>query len=293
LDADHHVTPVFSVITIFHNEQRFLADSVASVVAQTGPSWELILVDDGSTDGSLQAVSERFRDSRIRTLRTARAGVSAARNAGIREACHPWIAFLDSDDLWTPHKLAGELEALESLPGCRIVYTDEIWIRRGRRVNPRKIHRKYGGWIYHRCLPLCIISPSSILLHRRVLEQNGLFDESLPVCEDYDLWLRLAARQPIGYLDRPLIIKRGGHPDQLSRSRWGMDRFRVRALLKMLHSDLLTPLQQRLTRQEIVSKAAILANGFEKRGKIDQARHYRDLIEQFHLPASGPHRSRP
>ena len=176
------------------------------------------------------------QDPRIRHFYQEQRGVSAARNAGIGMSRYPWICFLDSDDQWRPAKLHRQLEELECYPHYQVVYTDEIWIRRGKRVNPRKIHRKYSGWIYHRCLPLCIISPSSILLHRSILEREGLFDETFPVCEDYEMWLRISSRQPILFLEEPLIVKVGGHPDQLSQSRWGLDRYRLQALVKIYSS---------------------------------------------------------
>ncbi len=99
----------------------------------------------------------------------------------------------------------------------RVCHTDEIWIRNGRRVNARKKHGKKGGWIFQHCLPLCAMSPSSIMIHRDVFTALGGFDERLPACEDYDLWLRITARYPVLFTRQPLIEKYGGHDDQLSR----------------------------------------------------------------------------
>ena len=183
-----------------------------SVRAQTFSDWELIIVDDGSTDGTRRDWTHPG-DPRIRYLRTGHRGVSAARNLGIRRARSSWIAFLDSDDTWLPRKLETQLAALESHRGHLAVHSDEIWIRRGRRVNPRKIHRKYGGWVYRYSLPRCVISPSSILVSRQLLDRCGVFDETFPVCEDYELWLRMFARHPILFVDQPLVVKTGGHAD--------------------------------------------------------------------------------
>ena len=163
------------------------------------------------------------------------------------------------------------MAALEEDKRYSVIYTNEIWIRRGVRVNQKKIHQKYGGWIYERCLPLCIISPSSVLLDRDVLAAEGLFDEGLPVCEDYELWLRIAARYPVRFLDEPLIVKTGGHPDQLSHQFWGMDRFRIQALIKTYRSGGLRYQQKVRTAGEIVRKAEILAKGFENRQKAEEA----------------------
>lgn len=262
-----------SVIVPTFNRRNFLQKAVESVLAQTFPDFELLIVDDGSTD-STERYCAGLLDARIRYFRQENRGVSAARNHGIREARSDWIAFLDSDDLWQPQKLEAQLDAVGASPQHQVAYTDEIWIRRGRRVNPKKKHDKYGGWIYERCLPLCIISPSSALLSRKVLKRCGLFDTRFPVCEDYDLWLRVSATFPILFLQQPLIIKVGGHEDQLSRSRWGLDRYRVRAMEKAIGSGALTPLQRRWTARELEKKAAILSTGYGNRNKLGGRRYF-------------------
>ena len=267
-----------SVVIPTHNRRKSLRRAVESVRAQTFRDWELLIVDDGSSDGTDRDWSDPS-DSRIRYLSTDHRGVSAARNLGIELARFPWIGFLDSDDSWLPHKLETQLAALESHPGYWAVHSDEIWIRRGRRVKPKKIHRKYGGWVYRYSLPRCVISPSSILLSRRLLDRCGAFDEDFPVCEDYELWLRLFARHPICFVDQPLLVKTGGHADQLSRSTWGLDRFRVRAMVKTVQSGNLSLQQEAWTAAEIVRKCEILAGGCEKRGREEEARYYRGLGE--------------
>ncbi len=269
-----------SVIIPTYNRRESLNRAVASVRAQTFQDWELIVVDDGSEDGSAE-MAEAIDDRRIRVIRQPRKGVSAARNRGIRASRHPWIALLDSDDRWKASKLENQIQALQAAPQYRWIHSDEIWIRRGRRVNPKKKHRKYGGWIYHRCLPLCVISPSSVVMQRSLLDEVGWFDEDYPVCEDYELWLRVCCRHPVLFLEEPLTVKYGGHPDQLSRSRWGLDRYRLQALLKIDRSGHLSPQQKAWTAEEIVRKAEILAVGFGKRGKNEDAERYRRIEKDF------------
>ncbi|MFQ5737999.1 MAG: glycosyltransferase family 2 protein [Acidobacteriota bacterium] len=271
---------MISIILPTYNRRELLVEAIHSILKQRFQDWELIVVDDGSTDQTQQLVRS-LREDRIRCLYQPHKGVSAARNAGIEQARFPWITFLDSDDCWRPAKLQRQLEELERCPAYRVVHSDEIWIRRGRRVNPRKIHRKYGGWIYHRCLPLCTISPSSVLLHRTVLQEYGVFDETYPVCEDYELWLRLSAQLPILFLDEPLVVKQGGHAGQLSKSRWGLDRYRVRALIKTYRTLQLTPSQRVWTAAEIVRKATILCSGFQKRNKVEEAQCYRSIVRTW------------
>lgn len=263
-----------SVVIPTFNRLGWIAEAVRSVLEQTHRGLELVVVDDGSTDDSVRRLEADNVDARARFLYQENRGVSAARNRGIAETRGRWIAFLDSDDVWKPEKLARQMEWHRRHPHYRISCTDEEWIRRGRRVNPRTRHQKYCGWILLESLQRCIVSPSSALVDRTVFETAGLFDEALPVCEDYDFWLRVGLRYPIGYVPETLIVKRGGHAGQLSARR-AADVFRVRALENLLGMDLPDSVRDRV-RAEIVKRAMILAAGFEKRdGK--QAGAYRTL----------------
>ena len=222
-------------------------------------------MDDGSTDGTAQLLTSQF--PWVRTIRQPNRGVSAARNRGMKATSADWLAFLDSDDEWKPKKLERQLALLAERPELRLVHANEIWIRNGKRINQKKKHQKYGGMIYQKCLPLCRISPSAVVIHRSVFETVGTFDETMPACEDYDLWLRICACYEVGFVDEPLIIKHGGHDDQLSQKHWGMDRFRIYALEKMLTKEHLTGEDRRATLRQLIEKLEIYKIGAEKRGK--------------------------
>lgn len=267
------MTSRVSVVVPTYNRAPLLPRALESIAAQSRPADEVLVVDDGSEDGTLDLLARRF--PWVRVLRQEHRGVSAARNRGIRAATGHWIAFLDSDDAWLPTKIERQLAALGARPEHRICHTEEIWIRRGRRVNPGRRHGKSGGRIFRRCVRLCVISPSSVLAERRLLETVGLFDESLPACEDYDLWLRICARHPVLFVDEPLVVKHGGHDDQLSRRVWGLDRFRIAALEKILDSDVLAEADRCATRSALLEKIDIYLAGAEKRGKLDEVREYR------------------
>ncbi len=254
---------------------------MASVLAQDDRNFELIVVDDGSTDGT-DAVLASFSRERFRLLRQDRTGVSAARNRGIEAARGEWIALLDSDDEWLPAKLSRQRQFFREHPELNIGQTGEIWIRNGRRVNPMKKHQKRGGWIFEHCLPLCVVSPSAVMIRRELFEEVGLFDETLPACEDYDLWLRIAAHYPIGLLDEPLMIKYGGHPDQLSFTEKYLDRYRIRALEKILESGTLSPENKRLAAKEMVNKCRIYGEGCLKRGKIEEGEQIIALAQRYY-----------
>ncbi len=261
-----------SVIIPSYNRMQVLRRALDSVIAQTFHPLEIIVVDDGSTDDT-QSLIEQFYP-RVNYLYQPNQGVSKARNKGVGHSRYDWLAFLDSDDEWLPLKIEKQMTALRQQPEHRFCHTDEIWIRDGKRVNPMSKHAKSGGFIFEDCLPLCSISPSSALIRRDLFEQTGGFDEQLPACEDYDLWLRICVANPVLFLNQPLLRKYGGHADQLSRKHWGMDRFRVKALEKILHSGTLNARQKAAVVNALLRKCEILANGARKRGQGERAAHY-------------------
>ena len=142
-------------------------------------------------------------------------------------------------------------------------------------------HKKYGGWIFEKCLPLCVISPSAVMIHRRIFDETGIFDESYPACEDYELWLRIASKFPVGLIEKPYIKKYGGHSDQRSHTFPAMDRFRIRALLKILQSGALPPDMARATLQELRKKADIFCRGAAKHGNEKEAEEIQTMISGF------------
>jgi len=276
---------MISIIIPSYNRAEYLKEAIQSVLDQDYFScgseaslFELLVIDDGSTDQTKAVVDSfsfpifyRYSDNK---------GVSAARNLGIKLSRGDYLAFLDSDDLWKKDKIKIQMSLMNSIPKTKICYTEEIWIRNGVFVNPKKKHQKYSGWIFEKVLPLCLLSLSSTVFHRSVFEEVGIFDEDLPACEDYDLGIRVALRYPIHLITKPLIIKRGGHSDQLSRKYWGMDQFRVKALEKALEMGL-SSLQREQVRRELIKKCKILVLGFEKRNKMSEVNLYSGLIEKY------------
>jgi len=264
-----------SVIIPTHNRAALVQEAVASVLAQTWRDFEVLLVDDASTDDTAAALAPYASQVKI-LCRATRGGVAAARNTGIRAARGEWLAFLDSDDLWLPEKLARQMAYLAQQPDLSLCQTEETWVRRGVRVNQPQTHRKIGGRLFFESLERCMISPSAVILHRRLLERHGAFDETLPAAEDYDLWLRLTWRYEVGLEPEPLIVKRGGRPDQLS-AQWGIDRYRIQALIKLLEDPELPAPEARAARRVLARKCALYAQGCAKRGKFAEAQYYRRL----------------
>lgn len=270
--------PLVSVIIPTYNRWPLVNEAVESVLAQSAQDFELIVVDDGSTDGTAKELAKY--GARLRLFRQHRSGVSATRNLGAREARGRFLAFLDSDDLWRPEKLAVQSAFMEQHPECQICQTEEIWLRNGVRVNPRVIHQKPAGDIFLRSLELCLVSPSAVMMTRELFNATGGFDEALPVCEDYDLWLRIAVDHPVALIAKPLVIKRGGHADQLSRSLWGMDRYRVAALQKLLRSGI-RGARRAAAFAALRRKVSILAQGARKRGREQEAGNYEAKLAEF------------
>jgi glycosyltransferase involved in cell wall biosynthesis len=232
---------------------------------QTYKALEVLVVDDGSTDDTERVLS-KYKDQ-IQVFKIKNSGVSAARNHAIKLASGDWVALLDSDDEWLPERLQAQVDLSKLFPNLKLIHGEEIWIRKGKRVNQKKIHKKEGGYIYQNCLPLCCISPSASLIKKEVFEELGYFDEEFPVCEDYDLWLKITAKYEVGFVTEPIINKYGGHEDQLSQKYFAMDLYRVRAMVRMLD----TPLQKddrEATLDQIIRKSEILILGYKKHNNL-------------------------
>ena len=267
-----------SVVIPVYNRTSELLRALDSVYKQQCQASEVIVVDDGS-DIEIKALVNKH-NPHTTFIRQAHGGVSSARNTGIRHCRSNWIAFLDSDDEWHPEKLAQQLDQLRQT-NLLIGHSDEIWIRNGVRVNPHKKHKKYGGQIFSRCLPLCLISPSSVVIDKTLLLDLGGFDETLPACEDYDLWLRITAKLAIDYIDKPLVTKHGGHADQLSQKHWGMDRFRIYSMEKLYLQGHLSNNQAIELLKELTQKCRVFANGAAKHNKPFVHTEYTAKVDKY------------
>jgi glycosyltransferase involved in cell wall biosynthesis len=265
-----------SVIITTYNRRTFLRAAVLSVLVQDYKDREIIVVDDGSTDDS----RNELEGLPVQYVWKKNGGISSARNKGIEVARGDYIAFLDVDDLWRKKKLSTQMAMMRD-EGYEISYTDEVWIRNGKHLNQKLIHKKYSGFIFEKCLPLCIISPSSVLMKRSVFDVAGLFDENMVVCEDYDMWLKVTARYPVLFVEKPLIVKQGGHEDQLSKRFPAMDRFRIESIARILQSDVLNEAMRNAAIRELEKKCRIYMLGAVKRGKTEEVQYYSDLISRY------------
>ena len=271
-----------SVIIPTYNRCDLLKRAINSVIKQTITPKEIIIVDNGSTDQTYQMVSSLFPE--INYFIEKKRGVSAARNKGILESKSKWIAFLDSDDAWKPTKLEKQMEySVFNQDKYRIIHTDENWYRNKKFLNQLKKHKKSGGNIFKNSLQLCCISPSSVVLKKQIFDDYGLFDENLEVCEDYDMWIRITAKEEVGFLDSPLVLKYGGHSDQLSKKFWGMDRFRIKSLEKNLKNEHFSKSQKINVLDTLIEKLTIVSDGALKRGNKEFFKKYNGKLQDWSI----------
>jgi glycosyltransferase involved in cell wall biosynthesis len=271
--------PFFSVVIPTYNRKCFLKKSIESVLSQNFKDYELIIVDDGSTDSSIHLVAD-YSGMGLSYIKTGHHGVSHARNTGILNSRGSYIAFLDSDDRWENNKLEDSFKYIRNLPEINIFHTDEIWYRKGKILGQKAKHKRPSGYIYEHCLPLCCIGMSTLVVKKSLFNEIGIFDENLPVCEDYDFFLRATLENEVKLISSPLTIKEGGRDDQLSNQP-GLDKYRIYSLEKMLNSGLLSEKNSEITIKELETKCTIYAKGAEKRGRIEEAKKYFNKIEDY------------
>ena len=265
-----------SVVIPSYNRKDFLKRSIDSAINQTKKPLEIIVVDDGSTDGTETMIKSDY--DFVKFIKQKNKGVSAARNIGIKVSIGEWICFLDSDDEWKKDKLEKQINAMKSNPGYKFFHSNEIWIKNGLRINQKKKHKKYGGDIFDKCLDMCRISPSSVMINKTVFDEVGNFNEGLVVCEDYELWLRICDKYKVFFIDEPLIIKYGGHQGQLSYSIESIENHRIKAL-EYLTLENLNRKNKRHAIQMLLSKLNIYLKGLVKRRKNDEIALYEEKIK--------------
>lgn len=268
-----------SVVIPVYNRIAFIDRALQSVYGQTRSADEIIVINDGSTDNIGAYIQQQHPE--VRLLNQPHQGVSAARNTGIRAAGGNWISLLDSDDSWQPLKLERQCDELARNPEYSISHTNETWYRNGKVLPQKKKHRKQGGHIFQHCLPICAISPSSVMVRKTLFDKVGLFDEGLPACEDYDMWLRVCSQHPVLFIDEALTNKFGGHADQLSQMHWGMDRFRIVALQKCIESNALNDVDRQAAIHMLLKKIDIFMQGSEKHGTNTYSEQFMTLRQRY------------
>jgi Glycosyltransferases, probably involved in cell wall biogenesis len=208
--------PSVSVIIATYNYGQYLAEALDSVLAQTYHDYEIVVVDDGSTDNTADVLLPYLSKPNVRYQRTDHVGQPAAKNIGIRQARGKYIAFLDADDRWLPQKLEKQIARFEADAEVGLVFTRRYWIdEHGSRLPLRSL-TLYRGFVLPEIFRNNFVCFSSSMVRRDVLEDVGMFDESIPLAIDYELWLRVASKHHFDYVDERLVEYRTGHAN-LSR----------------------------------------------------------------------------
>lgn len=274
---------LISIIIPTYNRGDFILRAVNSVFQQIYINYELIVIDDGSTDNTHSLLAPLIESKKIKYYKQENLGVSVARNNGVKLSTGELITFLDSDDEWLPIKLQEQVNFLSTNSQFRIVYGEEIWIRNGIRVNQKAIHKKSGGKIFQACVEQCLIAPSSVILQRSLFEEMGGFDENFQVCEDYDLWLKISSLYEIGFLTTPIIIKHGGHSDQLSSKYIAMDFWRLKSLSNIIKIRNLEILDKETVKKSIKRRGNILMQGYLKHNNLKDYQRVEQILIQMEL----------
>jgi len=266
-----------TVVVPVRDRVEMLRRAVESVLEQTYQDFDLVVVDDASKQdlSSVKDVVEGMGHQWLKRERNE--GVAAARNIGTEMVDGEWVAFLDSDDVWAAEKLERQMAWHVEHPEIKISQCEEEWKRNGLPLRKKNSQQQPDGWIFEKCVEVCCISPSCVMMSRRLWQELGGFDTRYRVCEDYELWLRIALRNSVGLVRSefgPLVTRHGGHDDQLSFAVEAMDRFRVLALLELLNREDLLEEQRQLVEQGISKKSELLENGAKKRGKETDAKVY-------------------
>jgi glycosyltransferase involved in cell wall biosynthesis len=289
------------------NRKESVTQALHSVLSQTYRDFEIVVVDDGSTDGTAAHVLRTFgAEARAVELVARRnpaaltpfyhkfaslgvqvryqyhlnRGLGAARNRGIRHARGSYIAFLEAEDLWEPAHLRSQIDFLETHRGACVSRVGEHPAKEGPRPRRARRGETVSGNVFAQALEQAPAGISCAVVHRSCFAECGEFDENMPSCEDYDLWLRLAARFPIYFVDGPEVTRRAPRPDG-SQHAWTSDRFRVYSLEKSFQSGQLDPEQRFLVSQALVRRCERLVEGYRRQKSEERANFYERKRRRF------------
>ena len=212
-DTNIYQNPIVSVIIPVYNGERYLSKTIESVIAQTELNWELIAVNDGSTDNSLKILDEYAKriPDRIKVISVKNGGVSRARNTAVAAARGLYVAFLDQDDLWAPRKLESQVEMFTRDKTLGISYTNVTVIdEKGSvlRENVLKSGEKHKGNIFEYLIFDNFIGISTVMLKKELFVEIGGFDQRFSLAEDYDFLLKVTQKLSVDYIDEPLLLYR-------------------------------------------------------------------------------------
>ncbi|MEM9924523.1 MAG: glycosyltransferase [Cyanobacteria bacterium P01_D01_bin.50] len=209
----------FSIIIPAYNAIKYLPETLESVLKQTFSNFEVLIINDGSSDNIIEWVADII-DPRVKLISQDNQGVSAARNAGIDKSKGEYIAFLDADDLWEPTKLEKQLQCLKKNPSLGLIHTAMMLIDEKGKSLGRTFISNVEGDALKALLEENTIVTSSVIVRRNCLETVGKFDRNLHSSEDWELWVRIASLYPFALIKEPLVFHRQ-HPHNTTKN-WQM-----------------------------------------------------------------------
>lgn len=279
------IVPLVSVIIPFYNRIPKTIRAINSVLNQSYDRFELILVNDASTD-SIAPIKEldSNKATNIITLEE-RSGPAIARNIGVKNSIGRFIAFLDSDDIWHKDKLCKQIKFHQKNRELKISQSLEKWVRNGKLVNPPLKCIPKTPHLFYESLERCMISPSSVMMTRNIFNEFNGFKGHLLVCEDYDLWIRITSKYPVGIINQKLATKFGGNIDQLSRKFISMDRFRIISLIEILAENYRNFDEKKVlaTLEVLRKKSNIICIGAKKRDELARLSLYGSINREISL----------
>jgi len=264
-----------SVIIPTYNRYKLLLEAINSVKKQTYKDYELMVVDDGSTDET----PKLLHDENLKYIRVKHTGnPGLVRNLGVEQSKGDYIAFLDSDDLWKKDKLEKQITFFKNNPEIKLCHTREIWKRDKKIISQKKQDHKRSGNIFKDALKKCIVGPSTVMMERSIFVLEGGFREDMEIAEDYEFWIRITSKFKIGYIDEPLVVKRAGKWEQLSEKYGQIEIFRIEGLKKLVEHNYFVEEKMELALNELIRKCKIYSRGCKKRNKDKEAKKWEKYI---------------
>ena len=267
-----------SVIIHTYNNERFMAETVESVLNQTYKDYEIIVVDDGSVDGTRDALMPYMQ--KIRYHYKENGGIASAKNAGIGLSQAEFVAFLDHDDLWAPDKLQLQMEHFNENPQIGLVYAKYTSFRDGKKLRT-KPEKGYSGWIFKELIAKSFIQTSTVVVKRECLDAVGPYDETFSLGDEYDMFLRIARKFQCGFVDKGLTRYRV-HDTNASNNDFLFDNENLGVYKKIYNSFTnLDGVEKKILRKRIARYSMKVAEGLYSQGKLEESKEYQKEANNF------------
>ncbi|MHC4139756.1 MAG: glycosyltransferase family 2 protein [Planctomycetota bacterium] len=270
--------PTVSVIIHTYNNEKFIAETVESVLNQTYKDYEIIVVDDGSVDGTRDALLPYMQE--IRYHYKENGGIASAKNAGMALSKTEFIAFLDHDDLWVPDKLKLQIEYFNKNPQVGLVYAKYTTFRDGKELRT-KPEKGYSGWVFKELLSKSFIQTSTVIVKKECLDAVGPYDESLSLGDEYDMFLRISKKFQCGFVDKGLTRYRI-HDTNASNNDFLFDKENL-GVYKKIYSNFtdLDGIEKKILKKRIARYSMKVAKELYRQGQLEESKKYQQEAQDY------------